>query len=185
MGLDMYLEAEFYVSNWDHSGAEEQKRFAGIIEAAGIELPQGVRRPNYGNVTVEAAYWRKVNAVHAWFVDNVQDGKDECQRSYVELDTLKTLVALCNDILGTVVWGETIKHEGEFPWEEPTVVSYSTEAVERLAPRSGFFFGSYDFDSRYFEGLKDTVAQLQPWIDAAESETDYQKAPGFYYQASW
>jgi len=177
MGLDMYLEAEVYVPNWNHSKPEEHAKFNAVLASAGFDLPKGVRKPDYAHVYVEAAYWRKANAIHAWFVDNVQDGRDECQRSYVSVEQLQELVKTCERILATVVWGTPIQHEG---YEESVVESFDMEAVEELSPRSGFFFGSVELDNWYFESLKDTVEMLQPWIEYAEPH-----GVSLYYQASW
>lgn len=190
MGLDMYLEAEFRLDNWKHTGEEVQKRFASVLENARIDLPEGVREPDYGSITVEAAYWRKVNAVHSWFVREVQDGEDKCQRSYVPVERLEELVSLCEEILAAVVWGEPEEHESVLggTYTETPVVSYDETLVEALQPQSGFFFGSTDYDSWYFEGLKDTVSQIKPWIEkykTALAAEDFDGLPTFYYQASW
>ena len=32
---------------------------------------------------VEVAYWRKANAIHGWFVYNIQDGVDDQNEYYV------------------------------------------------------------------------------------------------------
>ena len=44
------------------------------------------------------AYWRKANAIHKWFVDNVQNGTDDCGKYRVTVDQLKQLVKACKDI---------------------------------------------------------------------------------------
>jgi hypothetical protein len=50
-------------------------------------------------IIVEAAYWRKANAIHGWFVDKVQEGVDDCGEYNVTLEQLQDLVALCKEIL--------------------------------------------------------------------------------------
>ncbi len=52
-------------------------------------------------IVEEVMYWRKANHIHGWFVDNVQQGRDECQESYVETDQLKELRDLCKKVLET------------------------------------------------------------------------------------
>ena len=37
-------------------------------------------------------YWRKANAVHNWFVDNVQDGNDGCKHYWVSKEDLQKLL---------------------------------------------------------------------------------------------
>lgn len=71
MGLDMYLQAELYVSDYN----EQDKALENAIKQ---NVPNGLRafRPKF--ITFELAYWRKANAIHGWFVKNVQEGKDSC-----------------------------------------------------------------------------------------------------------
>ena len=80
MGLDMYLTKKHYVQNWEHTQLE--KRFE-------VTIKQGDK--TYGNIDAskvkyieeEAGYWRKSNHIHRWFVENLQDGIDDCQEVYV------------------------------------------------------------------------------------------------------
>ena len=70
-----------YVSNWDHAPDPEWE--TDIDKALGgfstDESPHGHIWP--GGQEVCVAYWRKANAIHSWFVENCQDGVDECQYS--------------------------------------------------------------------------------------------------------
>jgi len=47
------------------------------------------------NVTATAVYWRKANAIHKWFVDNLADGVDDCRPLWVSTDHLKELFLTC------------------------------------------------------------------------------------------
>lgn len=114
IGLDSYLTAERFF--WFN----ETKP---VVE--GIEVQ---------SVKAKAAYWRKANQIHAWFVDNVQGGEDECRPHYVSRDQLRELRDLCQQALDT---------------EKPL-----------LEPRSGFFFGSTEIDEWYWEDLKNTVEMI-------------------------
>ena len=51
---------------------------------------------NSDGSTTEVAYWRKANAIHRWFVNNVQDGIDECQETIVTRNQLFTLLQICS-----------------------------------------------------------------------------------------
>ena len=149
MGLDMYLNAErFY---WTDE-----------VKPTIAEVPKGYE---VKTITVEAAYWRKVNAVHQWFVDNVQDGEDDCQDYHVEADKLKELNDLCYRIL---------QAKGK---------ARDKLATELLPPASGFFFGGAELDEWYYEGLKDTINQLSKALSAfsTESYRDW----SFTYHSSW
>ncbi len=176
MGLDMYLQAEKYVSGYNFANldGERPEEFRNVIEAAGL---QGLLGPesNSASVAVTVAYWRKANAIHSWFVNNVQDGKDECQRSYVSEDQLRELLDTVTQIL------DTYDGDLENVWQVSHVEFDKGLADELLAPKSGFFFGSYDMDGYYLSDLYSTQKQITAALESAE------KVGGvdFYYRASW
>jgi len=87
MGLDMYLEVGIYLS-------QESKERKAIVKM----FPQmkGFEGPDI--VNFEIAYWRKANVIHKWFVDNVQDGVDDCKRYYVSKKKLETLLSIIDKI---------------------------------------------------------------------------------------
>ena len=70
MGLDMYLNKRQYVKNWEHMTPDEKHTIT--IKRAGKKLNSKLP---IRDVVYEAAYWRKANAIHNWFVQNVQNGK--------------------------------------------------------------------------------------------------------------
>ena len=165
MGLDMYLSARKHINkiNWnklDHnvdtkySEATEPQWFS-VVEAAGVDNLVD-KESIYGvDVSVNVAYWRKVNSVHAWFVNNVQQGEDNCGEYYVSHAKLKELVNACKVAITT---------------KDPNIVP----------PQAGFFFGGTDIDEWYWKDLVDTVEQLQALID----RPDFDRL-SFYYQSSW
>ena len=154
MGLDMYLSAKRYMSKYFDPADSE--KIASINELFGLE---GEEDGDYGaqEVTFRVGYWRKANAIHKWFVDNVQDGVDECQESYVSRDQLTALRDVCKEVL------ENRK-----------------KADELLPAQSGFFFGGTDYEDWYFGDLEHTVGR----IDKILTDPALAKAE-FYYQASW
>ena len=156
MGLDMYLSAKRYLWSDKDKAISEQ-----VGEIIGVEGDQQ-RRFNGSSLVVkeislEAMYWRKANAIHGWFVNEVQDGEDNCREYEVERSQLETLRDLCKDIL-----------------EHP-----DAERDSDLEPTEGFFFGSYDKDDWYYQDLQNTVEGLDRVLQ--ELPEDY----SFSYQASW
>src|SRR3982751_6350886 len=135
MGLDMYLSKKIYLgANYEHNNVQGK-----------IELTQGKdNKPvsiNLKKVTYiieSAAYWRKANAIHNWFVENVQDGTDDCGYYYAEASKLKELIAECKKVLAS-----------------------KDNAAELLPTTSGFFFGGTDYDEWYFQSMEDTIQQLE------------------------
>lgn len=156
MGLDMYLEAERYVSGWKHS--PEDPMYKTICEYIGIDPEYESGSPS-GHVILHVGYWRKANAIHKWFVDNVQGGVDECQRSYVSEEDLNSLRALCQQALLEIQDG------------------HLTNAGKLLPPQEGFFFGNNELDEWYIQQLERTIRLLNVALTL--------KDVTFYYQASW
>ena len=66
MGLDMYLNAKRYVSNYSEADAELRDELDKLEPLAGMPIKE---------IVCEAMYWRKANAIHDWFVKNVQIGR--------------------------------------------------------------------------------------------------------------
>ena len=108
-------------------------------------------------------YWRKANAIHNWFVENVQDGQDDCRKYWVDIDKLIEL-------------RKTIKK----------VLQNHKLADELLPTSAGFFFGETDYDSYYYESLEETEKELFQIIKDYKRLTDKQRADvNFYYESSW
>ena len=158
MGLDMYLWREIYVgAEYTHRGV------TGSIELnyQGTRLPVNFKKVS--TITEEAMYWRKANAIHNWFVEHVQDGNDDCKKYWVSIDHLKEL-------------RKTIKK----------VLKNHKKASELLPSSAGFFFGSTDYDSYYFECLKETEEGLTEIIKEYNKLTEVVRMDvNFYYESSW
>ena len=150
MGLDMYLSAKRYL--WQHR--DEDVEIANVIKAEQIE---GMGDMRVKELVCEAMYWRKANAIHKWFVDNVQEGVDDCRPYEVSREKLKELVALCRKVL-----------------------TERGKATELLPPSEGFFFGSKDIDEYYWQYLEETANALTEVLDTEGIEGWY-----FEYQSSW
>ena len=69
MGLDMYLSKRTYVKNWDFMKPEELHEV--LVTKNGVEV--GIKPQRVSEIVEEVGYWRKANAIHDWFVKNVQD----------------------------------------------------------------------------------------------------------------
>lgn len=104
-------------------------------------------------------YWRKANQIHDWFVQNVQDGEDNCRPYYVNRDKLKELLDICEQVLD----------------------ARTEETSKELLPvASGFFFGSSEYDEYYYEAIEETAEGLTKLLLNPAFE-----GMDFYYQASW
>ena len=136
MGLDMYLYGATH-------------KFDGETLSSEITLEQ-------------VAYWRKHNAIHAWFVKNVQRDEDNCAMYELTEQSLKNLLMACNEVLNN-----------------PTVEN----AMAVLPTQEGFFFGGTDLTDEfeleyYLDGLKYTVEVIKELLN--DNKYDY-----YCYQSSW
>jgi hypothetical protein len=199
MGLDMYLTGKKYVGGWVHSKDEEKMAFASIMGAVGLPDWKCTGSPH---VTVEVSqiYWRKANQIHRWFVENVQEGKDDCEEYYVERadlirlrDLCKTVLAAVKPVPGKVHTGTTYpaRKSANAPLPDPVeeykqgnVISNPAVAEELLPAASGFFFGSQDYDEYYLDDVKRTAESLDKLLGEPALEPGI-FGWGFYYRASW
>ena len=127
MGLDMYLVAQGYLSQYEPRSREVSE----AVAACYSDLPEGVR---VRGVEFEVGYWRKANAIHRWFVENVQDNEDDCGTYDVPREKLVKLKETCQQVI-----------------DDPS------KAFELLPPSSGFFFGSTAVDEWYLDSLRSTI----------------------------
>jgi len=161
MGLDMYLSKKTYVQQWDHQSPEETYN---------VEVTQGGNpvdhiQPNrVSYVEEQVGYWRKANAIHKWFVDNVQAGNDNCSTYFVDIPDLMNLLDVCKEV----------KNNPE-------------KAEELLPPQSGFFFGDVTIDQYYFQDIDKTIkiieGVLSEQVIAKNGRAFYPS--DFYYHSSW
>jgi hypothetical protein len=150
MGLDMFLYKKTDVMQWDHKGNDNYK-----VEVTKGGKPTKIDPKKIAYIVEEVAYWRKANHIHNWFVNNVQNGTDDCGTYYVSREHLEELKTECQAVLNN-----------------------PNTADKHLPCRSGFFFGSTDYDDDYYDIIKDTMKI----IDDCLSDED---AEHFEYNASW
>lgn len=158
MGLDMYLQARKYISGYStreigDNDYEEILAFAGLEKS---DIHSEASPSAY--ITIDVAYWRKVNHVHSWFVSNVQNGEDDCKSYWVNTSSLFKLKDVCQQVLDD-----------------------HSKAQELLPTQSGFFFGGTDYDEYYFESLENTIEMLNSILDNPKFADDWD----FYYHSSW
>lgn len=158
MGLDMYLEARRYVS-----ASRDPQGYHAVRGIFPIGIDDGVDFKS-AYVTIKAGYWRKANAIHKWFVDNVQDGNDDCEDYSVSKEQLEALRDLLNEAI-------------------------DKKDAEIFPPEDGFFFGSTEIDEYYWEDLRHAQKVIYQALEIIrqldEAETPYLERPEFLYRASW
>lgn len=145
-----------------------------------------------GENAKEVGYWRKANAIHNYFVNNIQDGDDDQGVYLVDKDTFLDLFTIVNDIIDLGKKAGLKLGDGEDNYEYNSDVfenkKYDKEKFERLCSYcdeylptiSGFFFGDTEYDLWYFDQLDYTHNLLNDilknWDNKGEED---------YYYTSW
>jgi len=177
----MYLEKKTYVKNWDYKGADNHK-----IKITKNGKKTGIDEKKVSHVIEEAGYWRKANHIHNWFVQNVQEGDDNCGLYYVSQENMEELLGLVNEVLensklvkGKVIRSWSFDKNGEkLPnYQEGKNIKDPSKAKELLPCQEGFFFGNDEYDEWYYNGLVETKKILEEAME--DEDADY------YYQSSW
>ena len=162
MGLDQYLTAKKYVSKWDYSNDYKDREITqDFTDLLPMDAPHISLYGQFQGITVEypVGYWRKANAIHNFFVQNVGESIDDCRQMWVNRDILVDLRERCSWVLQADNMEEMAEEMG-------------------LETTSGFFFGSTDYDDWYKEDLKLT-------IDICDHVLSLPEEYSIYYQASW
>lgn len=164
MGLDQYLYARKYISDKNYGRkpdgeyfSEPNEEFDKILEVANLTKEE--LGGDYSSIYLEVkvGQWRKANAIHQWFVSEVQNGEDDCGEYYVSRDQLIELRNLCQQVIDNPEDGEEI-----------------------LPTQGGFFFGDTAYDEWYLASLKDTIGILDKLLNNEKfSEWDIK------YSSSW
>jgi hypothetical protein len=169
MGLDMYLSARKYVSDYNFEQGKNAMQLNSILESVGLDRSQLSEDSPSVTVSVNVAYWRKANHIHNWFIENVAGGEDDCEPFFVSRDDLTELHKTLLKVIA--MKGDTAESV------DPT----TEETIEELLPtQSGFFFGGTEYDEWYWENTEWTEKRLATILDEP-AFADFE----FEYRASW
>lgn len=156
MGLDQNLYRKHYVQNWDFKPV----KWDITIKYDDAVVPQSqINLDKLTYILEEVAYWRKANHIHRWFVQNVQDGNDDCRDYYLGEDQLRILLSQIEAVLAD-----------------------HSRAAELLPTQEGFFFGGVDYDEYYFSELERTRDILNNLVDHEDESPGFS---GYIYSSSW
>lgn len=161
----MYLKRRKYLGlEYEHRRKGESKIIINGEELSDIN--------SLSELTFSVGYWRKANAIHNFFVEEVQGGEDDCEEYYVPEDKLQKLKQYCEEDLGYL--HTLIKQSNK----DDDYYTYPTADAEKLNlyPVEGFFFGSQDIDMWFEDTLKHTIDIVQKAIQSGDD---------IYYSSSW
>ena len=165
MGLDMFLEREYYLYDWYKKNITEIEitdKETNINEVYKFIIPLDKCK----RIILMEHQWCKSNAIHKWFVDHVQEGNDDCRRYWLSIDKLKELKDTLEKVLA-------------LKYENLTTDELEEKCAELLPTQEGFFFGNTSYTEDYFGDIMDTLNTLDR-ILAEENPIGE-----FYYSSSW
>ncbi len=137
MGLDMYVHKR----TWIGVATRDTMELNGV--------PDTVEPRKVVYIVEDAGSWRKANAIHRWFVENVQHGNDDCGLYQASREQLQALLRSVETVLA------------------------HPELAELLLPtQEGFFFGGTDYDQYYVETLHETKRIVVAAL--ADDDADYE-----------
>jgi len=166
MGLDMYLYSVPKIEGMDLEAILNANTRLATLEKDDPDLYQKVKGyirhfeqfgHRWDSLLTEVAYWRKANQIHRWFVQNVQDGQDNCLPYEVKEPHLVVLRNACE----LIITGK----------EEPR---------DMLPTQPGFFFGNTDYDDYYYLQIRETFDMLDNLLQNFSFEQNT-----LFYQSSW
>lgn len=162
--------------------------YADHYKATYSEWDKEKEHPWY-RIKEEVGYWRKANQIHNWFVENIQNGVDDCdyhrevrEEDLLELlDVCKRVLDSCEMVDGEVCNGYRYEDGKRTSIMEPGKYVKDPSVAEELLPTtSGCFFGSYDYDEYYVEDIKETIDIITKALETTDFETQM-----LYYCSSW
>lgn len=174
MGLDMYLKKHF-----------AYEPFSMIERRIPLETSLSIKRtdtqdvlfdittPDVSGFVIDNVYWRKANMIHQWFVDNVQEGIDDCRLYELEETSLEKLLAIIDRLLDVKATKSDV---------------FANDLAKELLPNTeGFFFGSQEYDDWYWEELEDTQIKLKRLLEPIDrkSQEKFYCYTYLTYQSSW
>lgn len=186
MGLDMYLTKKTYVKNWEHQLPKEKHE---ITVLKGGKPKQGIKPERISYIEEEIAYWRKFNALHAWFVDECGGGEDNCQPIYIPVEKLEEVLGILKQVKEKLDNSKLVKKTIK-TWNgesvEIDVYECEEEVTKLFSPQSGFFFGSTEINEWYKNDVINSIEVFEVLLEELE-ETRRNGIPtgDLYYQASW
>lgn len=156
MGLDMYVTAKVY--NYSFMPCEYLKDGIDII------VKKTKCLGTLDSLSFEFLYFRKVNWLHKWMVDNVQNGEDDCQPYEIDTELLEQVLSVIRQVMDD-----------------------NSLAKDLLPTQSGFFFGDTRMEESYFEELKRVYDYISTRLEEYKKfkEENPDVFVGFFYQSSW
>ena len=191
MGLDMYLE-KCNRKAWgfkDFDVEEVKANKPKLYEEMKPFLTVKGKYFHWESIFADVGYWRKANAIHRWFVDNVQNENDDCGYYEVSKEEAQELLDICKTIKAKTKLEKSMIRNGyrfdeqgkKIPILEEDLKIINPEIADELLPtQDGFFFGSTEYDEYYMQDIDATIEILTKALEETDFDTEM-----LVYSSSW
>lgn len=152
MVLDIYLIQKYYIgANYEH------RKITGSIDLSerGKKLSIDFKKVRY--IDCEVIHMESALMIHDWFVEQIQDGEDDCKQYYVDREKIKELLDICN-----------------------RVIENRDLADELLPTRKAFYYENGRYNEAYFYDLERFVGMLNE-LDLEGEDLSFE----YYYESAW
>lgn len=143
----------------------------------------------YNRIMEQVGYWRKANVIHNFFVENVQDGYDDCKYHHeCTQEVLEDLLDRCKKVLtGSIMMLGKVKNGQHYvggKWiddmELGKIIINPEIAKELLPSCDGFFFGNCEYNQWYMQDIEDTIEIIEDILKTTNFKTQM-----LFYVSSW
>ena len=169
MGLTMYLTRKYLISK---RYGEEIK---GSVEVYINGELTSIALNRLGHISEEVVCWRKANAIHGWFIDNVQDKQDDHKVHQVDSCKLRQLLELCKKVLS----------KAHIKTTDGRRKIGNVKEISRLLPTIyGSYYGDTDYADAYIADLEYTIRELSAVLQEDEEFHRFGIATFYEYLAT-
>lgn len=127
-----------------------------------LVIVNGEKQENVTEIVYQVAYWRKANQIHRWFVENVQEGDDDCGYHEVSLPSLQALLDVCKQVK-----------------QDPTL------GPKLLPTKGGFFFGNVEYNEYYMADVDLAIQKLDQVMTEEALKGENGPHTRYVYHSSW
>ena len=180
MGLDMYLFKKNHLTEEQEQEVKEAKAMIGAYERLYAEEKGRIQKMMWQKKCEEwqdklsaipemseVFYWRKANAIHAWFERYLQREQgieeiEDCEEYTIDRKCLEELVSDCKSVLA-------------YSQDK----CFKEVAARYMPTQAGFFYGSTQYDEWYVHDLQETATELASILSDTDNNDE------FAYVAWW
>lgn len=167
MGLDQYITIRHKSTN---SAYEKWKNYWNLSE----KERENVRAPKEPSKDLIVGYFRKHHSIHKWFVNNIQNGNDDCGRYKISVKDIETLKELCEEIMTHVTkekpepkfyMGINGQIEEVWQYDKYTVDEDGKKIIDEKLPSHHQSWEGINYSDDYFYTVENCIEVLNKVID--------------------